>query len=1150
MMFMRRYFVLYCISFLLIGGGLLSYTNRLLFYESKSDVISKESHTVESMNLCMLEESDFKEAKSIFDDGETHYKAEYYSDALAYFVRALILFVHLTTEDWQTFCLCRIAKCYQMMGELNRSAVYYTQALALAKKINHLPLYYMTLLHSVRTLFLLGKWEEAQIALVEINNQSLSTFHTTYERCQYLLENAHLNLVKGDYSETRKVLTYFFDMNKKNSFYVLEAEALRLRSQLTMIETADYQVAKQGLMKSLELLKTSYHKSEQASVFILLGELLSKQKNRHEALSYFDKAYTFYHQLNDKMALSYILLHKNVLMKVPDLYTHNVQLIEILEKGMHRPYYSEALIFLAHNAIESYELDQARWYLTKALTSAPELKNKHHECIIYTLLGEVDKKNRNFESAQKNLTKAIHLSDEKKDLKAHVNALITLSSIESDANNNQKSLENLRYVLKLAKKYKYTYEIAKCHFYLGIIYMYNGSITNAEHAFKKAAHIFSDQNYHFEHGKTIFYQAQLEIYRGNFSQADALSQRCLEIFESIHNNEYRAKTTSLIAYASFVRGNHQFARDFYQKAAQLAQKSGNTLLATHIHIQQALIDARESNIKDAVLIIKNNEPLVKQLGDTHLSIEFAYLKALVDFNKGFFSSALQIIHEGICLCDQNEHAFLRLHLTALKAYILVLRGKDEDVFPLIHQIREQAQKLQCLPVIAVSHQMFAFLNIKQTKFEEARIYANHALKIAEEINNPQHIGMSYNCLSMIENSSGNRERAKEYAEKALTYHRNINYLIGVVKTSILLSQIYLKDNDTENALNTLKNVLPYVQAIDNKDVHGEALVQLAKVYVCDEKYEEARRTYKKAFVIFKKSNDMFLCTQILSELSHVELSLGHFEQSLIYLNEAQTFCHTIQDENILFDIFKQFGNLYRVQKNYSKAGAYYARALAITKKLNFLHEEGEILYEMLIMDMNQFQWDAAKSKGESAIRLFNQVKDVYFSGVIWTKLGVIERLQNHYEQARICLNTAQKVLMNTAYKAEKARVLHEMGTLEILRHNEKKGKHYYKDSLALYQSSGSKIGLGKLYISMALFEFYKHNIDESIQKLKEALVVFQTTKNPIWQGMTLLGLSRLYQKKKQQAEAEFYLQESRRIEKKFKIINKDIISFYGFSDKD
>ncbi len=1144
MISIRKGNLLYLIIIILIGCSIYSYMH--IHHEIRYPLVLEEMPNMESMKLCVHEGNEFREAKAIFEEGEMQYKGEYFSAALTHFLQSLKLFTLTTADDWRAFCLCRIAKCYQMVGEINFSSEYYMQAIALSKKINHDHLYYNILRLSTRTLSLLGKVEEAQIALTELIKKASSRSCSAYELCQCLLENTYLSIMKGDYISAKKDLVYFFEINKKHTFVVLEAEALRLRGQLVMLDKFDYSSAKKDFIKALDLFKTYNNKVGQAAVLILLGELLYKQKNIQEALSYFDRAYTMYHQLDDKISLIFLLLQKNVLTRVPESYANNSLLLEVLEKGQHRPYYFESLIFLARNAIESCNLNQAYLYLTKILKSVPELNNKPLECTVYTLLGEIEKKNRNFELAQENLAKAIKISQEMHYSKSYINALLNLCSVELLLHNSRKSLINLYYILKLAKKYKYTYEIAKCYFYLGTSHMYNGDVTYAEQSFKKAAIIFSNQNCEFELGETIFYQAQLEIYCGRFGNADALNQRCLEIFEHIQNNEYIAKATSLIAYASFARGNHQFARDFYKRAEQLAQATENMLLLFRIQIQDALIDVRENKMTTASIMVKNNEQLIKQLDDKHLLTELIYIKALIDFNKGFFIKALQEIQEGIKYCDYKEHFFLRMLLNILKAKILLITGKDDDVLRLTHQIREHAEKTKCLSVISDVYQTTALLNIRQSNLDEARMYANQALKVAEEINNPQHIGGSYSCLASIEHILGNHSFAKEYAEKALSYYININYRSGLIKINILLSQIALKNHDASSALQIISNALLYSQHIDNKEIHGETLTHLAKIYVFEEKYEEARSIYKKALVIFKQSNNKFFCTRILSELSHIELYLGHFEQSFVNLNEAQALCKTMQDENALFEIFKQFGNLYRTKINYGKAATYYARALAITKELNLLHEEGHVLYEMLIMDMDQFQWDAAKSKGDRAIRLLKN--DPYLSSIIWTKMGIIERLQNHYEQSRICLNTALKILMNTTYKTEKARVLHEMGTLEILRENERKGRFYYNESLALYQGCGNKMGVGKLYISISLLEFAKRNTNEAIQKLKDALSIFQTTKNPFWQGMTLLGLSRMYQKVGKQTEARFYLQESQKMEKKFGIMNKNIINFYGFKN--
>ncbi|WP_345952633.1 tetratricopeptide repeat protein [Mucilaginibacter sp. PAMB04168] len=99
--------------------------------------------------------------------------------------------------------------------------------------------------------------------------------------------------------------------------------------------------------------------------------------------------------------------------------------------------------------------------------------------------------------------------------------------------------------------------------------------------------------------------------------------------------------------------------------------------------------------------------------------------------------------------------------------------------------------------------------------------------------------------------------------------------------------------------------------------------------------EKAIENYLSSLAAFQKSNDALGEARIYLNISSLYLDVD-YDKCLEYLNAAVNLYHTkhIDNKNILASIYLNFGNVYQLQTNYSKALVSYTKSYDIIRQIN------------------------------------------------------------------------------------------------------------------------------------------------------------------------------------------------------------------------
>lgn len=1083
----------------------------------------------------------FNQAETKFFQGQFNLSLEKYEEALKHFKLADDL-------EGQALCLCRMAECYESKSSLAQSADLYVKALKIAYEVDVDLLRNIILRRYVRTLILMGRFEEANSILKSVRS-FFSNTGKIYEICHCYLDEILSHLMLGNFEEANALCSQTISISQTYNFPLIEAEAMRLLSQLEANESS-YPQSEEHLFLALQIFKKYNYRLGEANVLADLGWVIDKEGDTERSINYLEEAHIIYDQLGNDAGEKFVRLSKLIINNdTSDKLILN-RLILNLENSGHLPYYFSALILLGNFEFSSNNNLQARYYLEKGLDLTRKKNSPYREASVLILLGEVERVCGHYDVAETYLQKALDIGKKLRNIKIHIDALIELGINQFFCGKNLEAFDSFQKSLTLSKKNNDLNAAGKSALMIGFVKTDEGDIPEAEIYFHQAQKYLSESKKQLYLGESIYGQARLKVEQGFFEEAELLSTQGLTIFDRIKNDEYIAKTTLLLAYTAYARGNHHLAHQYVQKTYHLSKKINNLWVCAKTLNLLALINIREGNFGAAQLALEKAFQTATQRKDDYLLAQVLYHQSIFFLETGDYHKTLDTIKKALEKYAQSKNGFLKSKLYFIQANVFIKQGLLNNAKFSLDQAEEIANRVGCNRVLVRLDYLKALYELGQGNINQAIFNIEKAIKKADQLGNPQHKGYAFLCYAKIRLTEGNFEKAKECGRRALEIFNNISYKNGYIEALQLLGQIALKEYKTQEAKELLDQCRVGNEKFNNKVLEANYLQLMGDFYFYEEDLEKAQKNYEMALHIYRFSGHSMGMWTVLQKMGDVDMRLCRFHEAVDHYTQSQSMCESIDYKIGLIKIFSSFGTLYKKQNSFKNADIFYNKALKLSQDLKLLQEEGIVLCKMAKLDASQQQWNFAKHKYEKAIHLFNQTNNLGLEGIAWVKLGVIEKILGNYGQALTCFQSAQKILLENPHPKFLGITLHQLGAIYVLKKNYKKGKEYYQKSQQIFLKEKIKLPLARVYISFAALSYKTNELDQSIQYLQKALHIFKTSHNPFWEAITALLLSNVYRESGDLQREAVFLEMAKSIQKKIgiSIRNGNVLSTYDFKN--
>jgi len=373
--------------------------------------------------------------------------------------------------------------------------------------------------------------------------------------------------------------------------------------------------------------------------------------------------------------------------------------------------------------------------------------------------------------------------------------------------------------------------------------------------------------------------------------------------------------------------------------------------------------------------------------------------------------------------------------------------------------------------------------------EQTAEYYKKALDVFTALKDKKNMARTLNTLAEAERYLEHLLVALDYSIRGLEIHKQINDQEGHAKASMGAGIIYRHIGRYEKSLEHIYAAHLYYKKVNNINGIAETSNQLGLIYTRLKQFDEARSFYRLAIDVSRDKIKQKTLASSLREMAVIHLNDKAYQSALTAAEQAHHI-YIAENDSLKRSITARIiANIYRDQKKYDRAIAYYEESLFYAKESN--NKTYEIKAQSALAGL------LIKGETNEAIRLLR--KSVKLS------LEIDDKVQALYAYRK--LREAEKILGNIN---ESLRYAEEEITLSEIIQKDKDEKELTFIKAKLY-SQTREIELDTLREKTKLdqLELAKKNNEIEIAEKTRIINELQLTKNKyanITLGL-LLGIS-------------------------------------------
>jgi len=368
-------------------------------------------------------------------------------------------------------------------------------------------------------------------------------------------------------------------------------------------------------------------------------------------------------------------------------------------------------------------------------------------------------------------------------------------------------------------------------------------------------------------------------------------------------------------------------------------------------------------------------------------------------------------------------------------------------------------------------------------------------------------------------------------DKTYLLSKKANYKNGIYKSLINSAFPYSNMGMYDSAIYRFNKTIDYCKKNNIEIGVAKGYANLANTYQYKGEYPKAIKYYIKSIKIFEKTKDSAIISQSYQNLSAVytqfinkkleffylkkaeqfmpkankvqlallygDIGLGfirynNFAESLSYFKKAEAIAVKENNNELWFYVTRNFGEYYRIKKEYKKAIPYYEKAFKLADSAVDIIRKGDLMYIVSGLYLNDGNYSKALELANQSLELSRKIDASEFEYKTLKRLSEIHNKLNQPQKAYAFLEKSY-ALKDTVFSHNH---LEETTLLQTKFETEKKDKSIAeqqvklkKQELDLIKSQKEKeiyfiISLSFILISMGIYFSFKQR-----QKIKNKEIV-------------------------------------------------------------
>ncbi len=267
----------------------------------------------------------------------------------------------------------------------------------------------------------------------------------------------------------------------------------------------------------------------------------------------------------------------------------------------------------------------------------------------------------------------------------------------------------------------------------------------------------------------------------------------------------------------------------------------------------------------------------------------------------------------------------------------VASGQNQD---LIDSLNEQLRRVSDTQKIDLFNQLSRIY--WQKSFDTSLIYANHALRGAEELGDQQRIATS---LKMVGNAFyllGNYTESMELYFSSLKLFEELEDSIEIGNLYNNLGVIHLRTSDFIKGLEYFNIALLIQMNHGNMEMVAAIKNNIGAIYHEKKEYERAYDYFLAAYEIHREMDDRQQMAVALNNLGEVSNYMENYQQAHDYYEESLQISKELNDLSLLASLHANLGDIYFKMERYELAEDYFKSGLQLAEEVHEIRVKKEI----------------------------------------------------------------------------------------------------------------------------------------------------------------------------------------------------------------
>jgi tetratricopeptide (TPR) repeat protein len=322
--------------------------------------------------------------------------------------------------------------------------------------------------------------------------------------------------------------------------------------------------------------------------------------------------------------------------------------------------------------------------------------------------------------------------------------------------------------------------------------------------------------------------------------------------------------------------------------------------------------------------------------------------------------------------------------------------------------------------------------INKNKYDEAKLFADTSLIIANKINFRKGIGKAYSILGVIDMNLGDYPEALKYSQASLKISEEIG---DKRKMAISYSNIGLISEYQGNYSEAIKNHqagLDIRKEIGDKKGMAGSYNNLGIVYDDQGNYPEALKNYMASLKIYQEAGDDRGFATANNNIGIIYQRQGNYPEALKNYQTSLAIRKKLGDKTGIFDSSASIGDIYYLQMKYTDALTIYQDAIRIAEEIGDKRRIADAYEGLGNINKGLHRFTAASNNYLISLKMRQEMDDK--SGMVESYFNLAQ-LPTTDTQAEYYLEHALSLSKEIGYIDGVRSVYLSMPTLDSLRGN-------------------------------------------------------------------------------------------------------------------